>query len=686
MKFDLNQHFNKFSNNLFYDQKSYLEFKLDVEAFSSKLKLLTAESVVGLKIRSPYLAMVALLACFMNEKLAVMISHLEADLMIEKLKSQIKFEFMITDSNFDNLTHNQNNFFPEINFNKPSLVVFSSGTTSIPKGVALTFKNLYFSALGFSQFFSQQETESSLINLPHHHVAGMMILWRAFFSGGKVVTDYSESVDFISLVPLQLKRILDDKKMLEILKRIRVILIGGAALTPSLKKEAELHELKLFETYGMSETASLITVNGEILPYRELKLDDSGFFNVRGEILASGYFEKQTFIPYGPGRFKTNDIGKMTSDGKFYFVERADLIFISGGENINPLLVEEIAKNHPEIFDAYLIPVSDGDWGDAGVLLYDACGKNLTTELKSLLKTSLHPHLVPKFFFSISLRFEGQLKPKRSDLKTIASRFYLESLFSFKFIKHEDPSTPVLVLFHGFMEDKNDLLEAINPLSSKYSLLSIDLPGHGQTKIENFNGLHDIFQKLTNFIKLFSSTPRYYGYSMGGRIALQIALQYFPPVQLFLESASLGLCDEKEKCERLNADKLLFDGINQQEIGDFLKKWYANPMFETYSTLATFKKDCDKKSLHDLWQWKESQIFMSIGTFPTIALVMEQIKQSTFAITYISGEKDKKYKSMAQQLMNLKRPNLQAIEISGAGHNPHKTHPMEITSILTKIR
>ncbi|RPJ78852.1 MAG: alpha/beta fold hydrolase [Alphaproteobacteria bacterium] len=612
--------------------------------------------------------------------------------MLKKLNRQIQCGYVITDSHFENLIQcGDDNLALTSTFNDPCVVVFSSGTTSAPKGIALSFKNLYFSALGFSQFFSQKAHDISLINLPHHHVGGLMILWRAFFTGGKVVSDLSGPIDFISLVPLQLKRMLEDQSKLDILKKIKVILIGGAALAPSLKKEAEKRGLSLYETYGMSETTSLVMINGEVLPYRQLRLDDSNLFNVKGETLAVGYFENQTLMPFTQEWFKTNDVGLMTNNGRYQFKERADLVFICGGENINPLIVEEVAKDHPGITDAYLIPIPDEEWGEIGVLLYEptdisrTSNEQLNIELKKNLKNSIHPHLIPKFFFPTILRFEGQLKPKRSELKKIAMNLYLKSIFSCKHIEHSTKNAPLLVLFHGFMGDKFDLIDCLTPLQSKYSILSIDLPGHGDTRIENFHSLQDVLQKLANFIKIFSPTPTYYGYSMGGRVALLLALNHLPPEQLLLESTGLGLNDENEKLIRLNTDQSLLNNVEQLGIKEFLKNWYTNPMFKTYSTMARFEKDCDIKSFHDFKQWKKSQTYLSVGAFPTLASTVDQIIKSHLPITYIYGEDDQKYKSMAITLSDLNLQNIQTIQVLGAGHNPHKTHPAEIAAIATNM-
>lgn len=684
MSFNLSIHFDKFSSNLFFNQKTYSDFSADLRSFSQRLKNLTEDSSIGICTKSPYLTMVALFGCFINGKTAILLSHLETESMIQKLKSQIHFDLIIRDFHFDHLKPlDQSQDYWPMDLDRPSLVVFSSGTTSLPKGVALSFNNLYYSALGFAEYFKQNEQETSLINLPHHHVGGLMVLWRAFFSGGRVSSNINDKIDYISLVPLQLKRMLEDNKKQQFLKKIKVILIGGAPLEQTLKEEASIYQLKLFETYGMSESASVVSINGEVLPYRKIKIDESGHINVGGKTLALGHYIDQKFSPIKDW-LVTNDLGELFSETKIRFRGRTDLIINCAGEKINPFLIEETARLHPDINDALLVAVPDEFWGEVPVLLYEPTGESSqnTEELKKYFKAKLHPHHVPKFFFPILLNTEVQLKPKRHELKKIAYENVLKSIFSYDLLKHINPLAPVMVLFHGFLGNKDELSEALRPLSERYSLLSIDLPGHGETRVENFYGLHDLMTKLKHFIEIFSHSPIYYGYSMGGRVALQLSLSYLKPSKLWLESAGLGLINEEEKKTRLSADMSLFDDIGPSDNLQFLYKWYSQPMFKPYSMMNSFKKECERKSIHDSNEWKLSQKFLSVAHFPLQSTVIEQMRKCDFPVIYIYGEQDEKYKAMAHALVACGLKDLSLYEVKDAGHNPHKTHPAEITAML----
>ena len=676
--FDFNQHIQNYSDRFFFNQLTYHNLSTDLYAFADAIKNIP-DQTIALKLKSPYLAMVAILGCLKEKKLAVLISALETDSGILKRHEQIDFKTIIDDSFFENLSNSSSTESFQINYDQAAVVVFSSGTTAAPKGVVLSFSNLFYSARGFAEFFHQTKEDSSYINLPHHHVGGLMILWRAFFSGGKVTTNINEKIDFLSLVPLQLKRWLSDSRVV-ILKKVRVILIGGAPLDQLLIKESQQHNLKLFETYGMTETASLVMVNGEVLPSRELQLNSDNLFEVRGETRAIGFYQNQKFTPLSKELWlTTNDRGKKKSDGKFSFTERADLIFISAGENINPLYVEEITKQHPRIKDAYLIPLDHYEWGKMGVMLFDSHDNLSADELKIYLKKSLHPHLVPKVLIPTKIQFEGQLKIKRSELTKVALELYSQSQFSFDYF--EIPNAPLIVAFHGFLGDKKDLQHLFTPFEKTHSRLFIDLPGHGQTPIENFSSTEDIMIKLTNLIKSFSSNdPIFYGYSMGGRIALHLALHYLTPAQCFLESAGLGLENLEEQEKRKTHDLALFSNFNQESIKDFIDHWYQQPMFQAFYKHPNYEKECQKKLVHDYRQWRDSQKYLSAGSLPLLKNNLEALTQSNFPLTYFYGEQDLKYQAVARLL---KTTSTKAI--SNAGHNPHKTHPTDIARGLIDL-
>jgi len=506
-----------------------------------------------------------------------------------------------------------------------------------------------------------------------------MTLWRAFFSGSSLISTPKKDFDIISLVPLQLARALEDQQQLTQLKKCRIILVGGAKLTPELHKKATETGLRLYETYGMSETTSLVCLNGEVLPYREVNLNHDHFFQVKGKTLSPGFYKNQIFQPIPvdqEGWYKTNDVGELKNE-RFSFSHRADIVFISGGENINPLLIEDILRTHPEISDAYVLPVEDEQWGHRGVCLYELkkSGATLKEEvLKSFLKNHIHPFHIPKNFFQTELKSTGQLKPKRHELIKKAQSLYLKHLFSYSW--KEKPLAPVIVFLHGFTGSKEDFEELGNSFAKTYSVLTVDLPGHGRTSMQDFLSTHDLLLKLSAFISLFSDSPVLYGYSMGGRVALQLALHFLSPSLLILESAGPGLESKEEAEKRKKDDSEMFSSFSSTE--EFINHWYKQDLFQQYFISDRFKTDRQMKKLHNLNEWQKSQAIFSQGVFPLKNENLKELQEKSFPVFYIYGSEDLKYKAYAPLFER-------SYEIKGASHNPHKTHLAELTTILKTI-
>ncbi|MDZ4405057.1 AMP-binding protein [Prosthecobacter sp.] len=182
----------------------------------------------------------------------------------------------------------------------------TSGSEGIRKWVGLTKESMLISARAVSAHFDITERDHWLLALPIHHVGGFGVLARSFVSGSRVTKlegkwDAAEfarrckevEATLASLVPTQVFDLVAAK--LSAPESIRVVMVGGGAMS----RDVELAALKLGwpvrRTYGMTETASQVasqtTEDGEmeVLPIWELSTDDAGVLTVRGEALAKGY-------------------------------------------------------------------------------------------------------------------------------------------------------------------------------------------------------------------------------------------------------------------------------------------------------------------------------------------------------------------------------------------------------------
>jgi O-succinylbenzoic acid--CoA ligase len=543
--------------------------------------------------------------------------------------------------------------------NNEALVLFSSGSTGTPKGISLTFENLLFQAQSFHNLFASTLGEIYFLNLPLNHIGGLMVCMRAFFSGGKISTTKSLPFSYISLVPLQLDLWIKNTTMLDSLLKAKAILIGGAPLRPSLKEKALSLQLPIYETYGMTETTSFVAINGRILTDREMRLASDGTVLIKGPMLAAGYYLGQTFHPI-PEWFETSDLGFFDEEKNFHPNGRKNSFLISGGENINPHVIEKIALEIEDIQEVYAVGIPDEKWGDLVVLLYKSTEDN-TRELKNILTKKLHPYHLPKFFLKTNFASTDQLKVTRPFLNELAYELFLKNIFSHSYT-FTSCEKPTMVVLHGFMENKDDWEFLSKRFSSTHNILTIDLPGHGKTELTYFSSLHEILTRLRDFILLFSRKPIFLGYSMGGRIALRLSEDYLTPEKLILISASQGLTSALEQQERFCSDLKLFDKINETySLKNFFTEWYSAPMFRPYYESANFKSDIEEKSKGDFKSWARSLKYFSQGNFP-----LKRVPNLSCPVFYISGSADKKY-----SMQNVSHNHL---TIEGAGHNPHKTH------------
>lgn len=317
----------------------------------------------------------------------------------------------------------------EIAEEETGVVIFTSGTTGKPKGVELSFNNLFSSFETGNKILHQTKDDRWLASLPFYHIGGFQIFVRAFLSGASVVISSSLKTENIaesiaefhpalaSFVTMQLKRLIEAGVNPN---KIKTALIGGGFIEEKLIKEAYKKGWNCVKVYGSSETASFITAltredfeiepgsAGRPLPPNEIKiLDESGnelLPNNSGEIAVKSpavmksylYDEEETKKKFQNDFYLTGDIGYLNEDG-FLFIEarRTDLI-ISGGENINPFEVEAAIIQHPKIKEACVVGIEDKDWGHIAAAAIVSEKDLDEDELRNYLKEKIASYKIPK--------------------------------------------------------------------------------------------------------------------------------------------------------------------------------------------------------------------------------------------------------------------------------------------------
>jgi O-succinylbenzoic acid--CoA ligase len=277
-------------------------------------------------------------------------------------------------------------------------VIHTSGTTSAPRPVELTYGNFLWSAIGSGVALGVDPGERWLCALPLSHVGGLSILLRsAIYATTAVVHDrfdtnrvlaalHEEQITLVSLVSTTLARLLDAG--LRDPPHLRCALTGGGPVPASLTRRARAAGVPVLETYGLTEccsqaataplaavaTAPLAEVAAAASDDSERRSPEVGagvpLFCTRteiaedGEILLSGPTVARSAIA-PDGRLHTGDLGSIDRNGFLHVSGRKADTIVSGGENVAPTEVEAVLEAHPEVIEAAVVGREDPQWGEA---------------------------------------------------------------------------------------------------------------------------------------------------------------------------------------------------------------------------------------------------------------------------------------------------------------------------------
>ena len=251
-----------------------------------------------------------------------------------------------------------------------AVVIATSGSTGEPKGVELSAAALRHSARASLDRIGARPGESWLSCLPPSHISGLQVFLRSLLSGtAPVVLDRLDALlvrgddpplrfpggqpqeppapgirrlggntpparpaspanqplareghlpQYVSLVPTQVRRLLDEPGGREALAGFRAILLGGAAVPAGLRAEAAAAGARVITTYGMSETCGGCVYDGEPLDGVSARIGPAGRIRLAGPVLFSGYRGRPglTAAALDGGWFVTSDVGEVDARGR----------------------------------------------------------------------------------------------------------------------------------------------------------------------------------------------------------------------------------------------------------------------------------------------------------------------------------------------------------------------------------
>ena len=333
---------------------------------------------------------------------------------------------------------------PELDPQRRAMILYTSGTTSKPKGVVSTHENIQAQITTLVEAWGWLSEDSIPLFLPLHHVHGIVnVLSCALWSGGRVdcfesfdaqailerVADKEYSVFMgVPTIYVKLIRILEDahdgdrKRYTDGFGQMRLMVSGSAALPASVHEQwTQLTSQKLLERYGMTEigmalsnplqgerrpgavgaplpgvTIRLISEAGELIEGE----NEPGEIQVRGPAVFSEYWDKPdvTRESFVDGWFRTGDMAVL-EDGYYRIMGRLSVDIIkSGGYKLSALEIEATLLTHPAIRECAVVALPDDTWGEVvAVAIVSRDGEDIELPaLKEWATERMSAYKIPK--------------------------------------------------------------------------------------------------------------------------------------------------------------------------------------------------------------------------------------------------------------------------------------------------
>lgn len=262
-------------------------------------------------------------------------------------------------------------------------VLFTSGTTGLPKPAIITRKMLWESAKASETNLGWEDHDCWQLCMSVTRIGGLSILTRCLAarktlaisplfspeSFVKALTD--DKVTITSIVPTMLAKIFETYPDWKAPEKLRVILLGGSSANDKLLAKAHQQRLPIVTTYGMTETCShvvmtpyterydLVKGSGKVIPGAQVQIREGQIW-VKSPMNTPGYWGRKALKS---DWFDTGDLGEFDQDGVLHVHARRHDLILSAGENVYPLEVENMLTRSPFIKEALVLGEPDETWG-----------------------------------------------------------------------------------------------------------------------------------------------------------------------------------------------------------------------------------------------------------------------------------------------------------------------------------
>lgn len=244
-------------------------------------------------------------------------------------------------------------------------------------------------------------------------------------------------------------------------------------------------------------------------------------------------------------------------------------------------------------------------------------------------------------------------------------------------------SSPAVLLLHGFLGSSADWLPVARQLRPAWRCVLPDLPGHGLARFPKRPELY-AFDGVARAVCASVTEPVHLvGYSLGGRLALRLALQHPEKfLSLTLLSASPGLPTAAARAARRRADDALADALEQCGLSAFLVPWYAQTLFGGLRRKPLLlRRLLARRRQNDAAELARLLRGCSVGRQPSL---WPQLKQLQLPVLLLAGAQDEKYVRVMRQMQRQIR-GAQLGVVPGAGHAIVEEQPARVARALKKF-
>jgi len=329
-----------------------------------------------------------------------------------------------------------------------AVILYTSGTTGVPKGAELTHANLYKNAeVTTTTLLTADQGDVIMGCLPLFHVFGLTCGMNASVISGATLTllprfDAGQALEMIARervtifegVPTMYSALLHSpERATTDVSSLRLCVSGGAALPVEvLRQFEEAFGVAILEGYGLSETSPVASFNhpdrerkagsiGTPIAGVEMRVVDEagndvpqgevGEIAIRGHNVMKGYWGKpaETAAAIPDGWFRTGDLARVDEDGYFFIVDRKKEMIIRGGYNVYPREIEEAIHEHPAVAEVAVIGIPHDSLGEeVGAAVALKPGATATPdELKEFAKQRVAAYKYPRHVWLVDALPKG---------------------------------------------------------------------------------------------------------------------------------------------------------------------------------------------------------------------------------------------------------------------------------------